>query len=140
MGTLWLLEELGIDYKLEVYHRTASLLAPPELERIHPLGKSPVVTIMPPGATKPILLAESAFISQYLCDHFAEGTMLQPKRWKDGMDGKIGGETEEWMRYQYTLYYAEGSFMPNLVMYMVLSRRWPRPLQDRTADSDVQQA
>ncbi|KAK1768485.1 hypothetical protein QBC33DRAFT_535134 [Phialemonium atrogriseum] len=120
-GTLWLLEQLEIPYELEIYHRDKSMLAPAELAKLHPLGKSPVVTITPPGASEPIVLAESAFIVEYMCEHSANGKELVPKRWKDGQEGKIGGETEEWMRYQYIMYYSEGSFMSQLVVYFVIS-------------------
>jgi hypothetical protein len=42
---LWLLEELGVPYEIKKYQRDAkTMLAPPELARVHPLGKSPVVT------------------------------------------------------------------------------------------------
>ncbi len=119
-GTLWLLEELQIPYELKTYHRLPSKLAPPELVKIHPLGKSPVITIDLPGASEPVVLAESAFIVQYLLDHFANGKSVQPKRWKDGQEGKLGGETEEWMRYQYIMYYSEGSFMVTGLLHFIL--------------------
>ena len=42
---LWLLEELGVPYEMKRYQRNAQTrLAPPELEAVHPLGKSPVIT------------------------------------------------------------------------------------------------
>ena len=42
---LWLLEELGAPYEIKRYQRDATTrLAPPELKKIHPLGKSPVIT------------------------------------------------------------------------------------------------
>jgi glutathione S-transferase len=42
---LWLLEELGVPYEVKRYERDAqTMLAPPELRAIHPLGKSPVIT------------------------------------------------------------------------------------------------
>ena len=42
---LWLLEELGAPYEMKRYQRNAETrLAPPELAKIHPLGKSPVIT------------------------------------------------------------------------------------------------
>ncbi|AEO69230.1 uncharacterized protein THITE_2119393 [Thermothielavioides terrestris NRRL 8126] len=119
---LWLLEELQIPYELAIYHRQKNMLAPPELRKIHPLGKSPVVSITPLGASEPIVLAESAFILQYLCDHSSKGKTLVPQRWRDGEEGKFGGETEEWMRYQYLLYYIEGSFMSTMVLGFILSR------------------
>ncbi|KAI1504283.1 glutathione S-transferase [Biscogniauxia marginata] len=116
---LWLLEELKLPYELETFHRV-NMLAPPELKKIHPLGKSPVIAVTPPGSTEPIVLAESGFITQYLSEHFAQGTTLVPKRWKDGQEGKVGGETEQWLRWQYYLHYVEGSLMSMLVMAMVL--------------------
>lgn len=93
-------------------------MAPPELTKIHPLGKSPVVTVTPPGGGEPIVLAETAFVVQYLSEHFGDGSLV-PKRWKDGQEGKVGGETAEWMRYQYIMYYAEGSFMSMMTMYFI---------------------
>ncbi|KAH7308189.1 hypothetical protein B0I35DRAFT_361168 [Stachybotrys elegans] len=86
---IWLLEELKVPYEVEAFHRTRSFMAPPELQKIHPLGKSPVVTVTPPGAgAQPIVLAESGFITKYLCEHFDEGKKLVPARWKEGMEGK----------------------------------------------------
>ncbi|MEI6720366.1 MAG: glutathione S-transferase N-terminal domain-containing protein, partial [Betaproteobacteria bacterium] len=42
---LWLLEELGVPYEIKRYQRDATtMLAPPELRAVHPLGKSPVLT------------------------------------------------------------------------------------------------
>ena len=42
---LWLLEELGVPYEVRRYQRDPKTwLAPPELKRVHPLGKSPVIT------------------------------------------------------------------------------------------------
>ncbi|KAI0598599.1 glutathione S-transferase [Biscogniauxia sp. FL1348] len=116
---LWLLEELKLDYELETFHRV-NMLAPPELKNIHPLGKSPVISVTPPGSTEPMVLAESGFITQYLSEHFGQGTTLIPKRWKDGQEGKVGGETEQWLRWQYYLHYVEGSLMSMLVMAMIL--------------------
>lgn len=116
---LWLLEELNVPYELETFHRV-NMLAPPELKKIHPLGKSPVVSVTPPGSSEPIVLAESGFITQYLSEHFGQGTTMMPKRWKDGQEGKVGGETEQWLRWQYCLHYVEGSLMPMLIMAMVL--------------------
>lgn len=64
---LWLLEELQVPYELKTYKRTKDRLAPPELKQVHPLGKSPVVTIEAPGSSRPLVLAESAAIAEYLC-------------------------------------------------------------------------
>jgi glutathione S-transferase len=41
---LWMLEELGVEYDIKRYQRDPkTMLAPPELRAIHPLGKSPVI-------------------------------------------------------------------------------------------------
>ena len=57
---LWLLEELGVPYKLKVYARDPrTRLAPAALRKVHPLGKSPVITDN--GET----IAESGAIIEY---------------------------------------------------------------------------
>lgn len=118
---LWLLEELKVDYELELFHRNKqTMLAPPELKNIHPLGKSPVISVTPAGSDKGIVLAETGFIAQYLCEHFAHNSTMMPKRYKEGQEGKAGGETEQWLRWQYFLHYVEGSFMPNMIMALIL--------------------
>lgn len=48
-----------------------------------------------------------------------------PKKWKEGMEGEFGGETEEWLRYEYLMHYAEGSLMPPLVMSLVFISKSP---------------
>ena len=123
---MWLLEELKVPYELEIYHRDKqTMLAPSELEEIHPLGKSPVITVTPAGGGTPIVLAESGHMAQYLTEHLPEGDRLAPKRWKEGMEGQVGGETESWLRYQYYLHYCEGSLMPILVMSLIIGSMVP---------------
>jgi glutathione S-transferase len=69
---LWLLEELGCEYRLERYQRNpATLLAPPELKRAHPLGKSPVLS---DGART---VAESGAIIEYLLDGYGLKLVFQ---------------------------------------------------------------
>ncbi|PTB66547.1 glutathione transferase [Trichoderma citrinoviride] len=126
---LWLLEELKVKFDIKLYHRTEQGLAPPELEKVHPLGKSPVVVIKPPPPPsgdaqqqEPIVLAESGHMAQYLCEHFPEGRRLVPHKWKPGMEGKFGGETEAWLRNQYFLHYSEGSLMPYLLLSLVIGK------------------
>lgn len=119
---VWLLEELDIKYDVQVFHRNKqTMLAPKELQEIHPLGKSPVVEVTPPNGGDPIRLAESGFIVQYLTDHFPAGARLVPTRWKPGRENTVGGETDAWMRYTYLLHYIEGSFLPVLSMTLILS-------------------
>jgi glutathione S-transferase len=93
---LWILEELNVPYEIEIFHRDkATKFAPPELKKVHALGKSPIITITQPGG-KTITLAESAFITEYLLDHWGKTSTLLPKRYKADQEGKVGGETEEW--------------------------------------------
>lgn len=97
------------------------MLAPAELKEIHPLGKSPVISIESPSNAngKPLILAESGVITEYLCEHFG-GEKLTPKRYPEDKEGQVGGETEEWMRNRYFMHYSEGSLMPFLVMQLVM--------------------
>lgn len=108
------------DHHSQIFHRNPKThLANSDLKAIHALGKSPVLSITPADGDKPLLIAESGFIVEYLADHFGKETTLLPKRWREGSEGKVGGETEEWMRYKYFLHYAEGSLMGFLVLGLV---------------------
>lgn len=120
---LWLLEELNLKYELETYKRRADGQAPPELKEIHPLGKSPILKIESEATSQPLVLAESGFIIEYLIDHY--GNRLVPKRFIEGKDGQVGGETEEWIRYRYFMHYAEGSLMPYLVIGVLFNSKLP---------------
>lgn len=104
-----------------MYKRKSNKLAPPELKAIHPLGKSPVVTIAAPSLPEPIVLAESAAIFEYLCDHFA--SHLVPTRYREGQEGKVGGETEQWLRFRFYMHYAEGSLMSLLMIAMFMESK-----------------
>jgi glutathione S-transferase len=109
---LWLLEELGCGYQVVRYPRDPdTLLAPPELRRIHPLGKSPVIT----DGTQ--TLAESGAIVEYLIERYGAGRLRPPPG------------SAEWLRYNYWLHYAEGSAMPPLLLKLVFLRlpRGPMP-------------
>ncbi len=68
-----------------------------------------------------MIVAESALIVEYLLEHFGrnETGRLLPKQWKDGQEGKLCGETEEWMRYKYFLHYAEGSLMTLMLVSLI---------------------
>jgi glutathione S-transferase len=102
---LWLLEELGLDYQVKHYQRDAqTMLAPPELKSVHPLGKSPVIT--DGGLT----VAESGAIIEYLVDRHGQGRLVPAH-----------GSAER-LRYTYWLHYAEGSAMPPLLMSLVFNK------------------
>jgi len=102
---LWLLEELGLDYDIKRYQRDPkTLLAPPALREVHPLGKSPVL------ADGDVTLAESGAIIEYLIERHGNGRLRPP------------AGTPERVRYTYWLHFAEGSAMPPLVMKLVFDR------------------
>ena len=102
---LWLLEELGLPYEVTRYERDAkTMLAPPSLMAIHPLGKSPI--IVDGGVT----VAESGAVVEYLIDRYG-GARLIP-----------AAGTPERLRYTYWLHYAEGSAMPPLLLKLAFDR------------------
>ena len=110
---LWLLEELGLPYQVQRYARDPkTMLAPPELTRVHPLGKSPVITDGPPDAKKDkqVTVAESGAIVEYLVDTYGAGR-LRPS-----------AGTPEARRYTYWLHFAEGTAMPPLLMKLVFDK------------------
>ena len=102
---LWLLEELGLPYEIRHYARDAKTrLAPPELQAVHPLGKSPVVEA--DGLT----LVESGAIVDALIRRHGAGR-FQP-----------AANTADFERYQHWLHYAEGSAMLPLMLKLYVSR------------------
>jgi len=108
---LWLLEELGVPYEIRKYQRDAkTMLAPPELLKVHPLGKSPVIT--DDGVT----VAESGAIIEYLLERHGDGR-LEPAR-----------GTPERLRFTYWLHFAEGSAMSPLLMKLVFDRIETSPM------------
>lgn len=121
------MEELKLKYEIKTYKRTKTQEAPPELKEIHPLGKAPIVTIESETASKPLVLAESGLIMEYLIDHY--GPWLVPKRYAEGKEGQVGGETEEWLRYRYIMHYAEGSLMPYLLLSILMKSKFKRLTQ-----------
>lgn len=112
-----MLEELGVSYNLKVFRRGKDMQAGQDLKNIHPLGKSPVISVETPETPKPIYLAESGSIVEFLSEHF--GTWLIPKHYEDGKEGQIGGESESWQRYRFFMHYAEGSLMSLLLVALM---------------------
>ena len=101
---LWLLEELGVPYEVKRYERDATtMLAPPELKAIHPLGKSPVIT----DGDKTV--AETGAIVEYLIETYGQGRLIP------------AAGTAERLRYTYWLHYAEGSAMTPLLLKLVFT-------------------
>ena len=103
---LWMLEELSLRYEIKRYERdTKTMLAPPELKFVHPLGKSPVIEDSDDGR----VIAETGAIVEYLVEK-GDGRLAPPAHRDDAL------------RYRFWLHYAEGSLMPPLLIKLVLGR------------------
>lgn len=112
---LWLLEELIIPYRVVRYERDAStMLAPPALRAIHPLGKSPILV------DGEHTLAESGAVLEYLSDRYDSERLLSPT--------PVPVDSPERLRYRYWMHYAEGSAMPPLLLTLVFNRIRSAPM------------
>jgi len=108
---LWALEELGVPYEVKRYERNKKTsLAPDSLKKVHPLGKSPVIT------DGDITVAESGAIIEYLVGRYGDGLLAV-------------NEEDQLRAYQYWLHFAEGSLMPPLLLKLVFDkvRKSPMP-------------
>jgi glutathione S-transferase len=106
-----MLEELGVPYEIKCYQRDkGTMLAPPSLKKVHPLGKSPVLE------DNGLILAESGAIIEYLQEVYDEAGTLKPTAFA------------EHQQYRYWMHYAEGSLMPLLVMKLIFSRLGKPPM------------
>jgi glutathione S-transferase len=108
---LWLLEELELPYQIQQYQRDPKTsLAPPELKRVHPLGKSPVIT------DGDRVVAESGAIIEYLVGRHGNGRLVPPPG------------SDERLRYTYWLHFSEGSAMPPLLFKLVCDKVKSAPM------------
>src|SRR5690554_375590 len=108
---LWMLEELGVPYEIQHYERDPeTMLAPDSLRKVHPLGKSPVIT------DGDLVVAESGVIIDYLTRTYGKGTLQPPE------------SGQAWLDYHYWLHYAEGSLMPPLLVRLVLEKIKTSPM------------
>jgi glutathione S-transferase len=108
---LWLLEELELDYKVASYQRDGTTnLAPPALEAIHQLGKSPVLTDIGDGSVAPRTIIESGAIIDYVLRHYGNGRLVPE------------AGTDEYEQYLQWLHYAEGSAALPMMLKLYTSR------------------
>lgn len=120
--TLWLIEELGVEYGLKVYDRTDMGRAPPELKTVHPLGKSPV--IVDDGQ----VIAESGAIAMHLIENYDDAERFSPP------DEKTARAT--W--YQWFHYSEASAFAPLLIALLLSREQEPKPLLfSRFAETEV---
>ncbi|MBL8557751.1 MAG: glutathione S-transferase [Hyphomonadaceae bacterium] len=113
---LWMLEELALPYEIVAYQRDAvTRLAPPELKKVHPLGKSPVIE------DNGRVVAESGAILDYLA------------RWHGGGTFCFAPDDPQWPDYLHWMHYAEGSAMLPLMLQLYTMRLGEAgaPLQPR---------
>src|SRR5258708_30420466 len=101
---VWLMEELGLEYRLEVFPREPNGAAPPPMKALHALGKAPVIR------DGDRVLAESGAIVDYIVHRYAAGRLaLLP-------------DAPDYARYLYWLHFADGSLMSLMLIALVLSR------------------
>ena len=110
--TVWLLEEMGLDYALKIYNRNDIGRAPPVLKEIHPLGKSPVVDF------GDFVLAESGAIATHLVDTYDEEHEFAPPR----SDAQARAKWTQWLAYS-----EASAFAPLLVKLLLMREPDPKP-------------
>lgn len=102
---VWLCEELGLPYALKHYQRDAvTMLSPPELKALHPLGAAPVIT------EGDLVLAESAAIMDYILARYAGGRLT------------LAPDHPDYAAYLYWFHFANGNLQPNMGRNMILRR------------------
>ena len=102
---IWLLEELGVEYKIKAYQRdSVTSLAPDSLKAVHPLGKSPVIE------DNGMVVAESGAITEYLIATYGNGKIAAPK------DSAEAVQVSQW------IHFAESSAMLPLLLKLFIMR------------------
>lgn len=102
---IWLCEELALPYLLQRYERDPeTILAPPELKALHPIGAAPLIV------DGDVVLAESGAIVDYIIARHSGGRLaLRP-------------DDTDFPHYLYWLHFANGNLQPNMGRVMVLRR------------------
>ena len=102
---IWLCEELGLDYQLKRHARdVVTMLSPPELTALHPLGAAPVIT------DGDLLLAESGAIVEYIIAKHGGGRLA------------LGPAHPDFAHYVYWFHFANANLLANLGRNSVLHR------------------
>jgi glutathione S-transferase len=102
---LWLCEELGLPYVLKLYARDpVTILSPPELRALHPLGAAPVIQ------DDGLLLAESAAIVDYILAKHGGGRL------------RLDPDHPDFADYLYWFHFANGNLQPVMGRLMLVSR------------------
>jgi glutathione S-transferase len=104
---IWLMEELGLQYKLERFAREPNMLAPAALRAVHPMGKSPTIR------DGDLVLIESGAILEYIIHRHANGRLAVPV------------SSLDYPRYIQWMHFAEGSAMTQLLLHLFLGGMIP---------------
>ena len=99
---IWLMEELGLQYKLERFQREPTMMAPASMREIHPLGKSPIIR---DGDT---VLVESGAILEYIIHRHGNGRLAVPV------------DSPDYPRYLQWMHFAEGSAMTQFLLHLFM--------------------
>ena len=119
---IWLCEELGIDYEVEMIEFTPEFRATSEWRKISPLGKVPVLV----DTANDLLMYESCAMVQYLLDRYGNG-QLQP----------IAG-TPEHAIYQQWNWFSESTFARPLGEIVNHGRAFPGEKRIPTVIAEMQ--
>jgi glutathione S-transferase len=104
---IWLMEELGLSYRLERFDREPTMAAPSALKAVHPLGKSPMIR------DGDAVLAESGAIVEYIVERVAGGRL------------GVKPDSPDYPAYLFWLHFAEGSAMPLFILNMFVGGFFP---------------
>ena len=104
---IWLMEELGLEYKLEKFQREPGMEAPASLRAIHPLGKAPVIR------DGDMVLIESGAIVEYISNRYANGKL------------SVAVNSRDYARYLQWMHFAEGSAMTQFLLSLFLGGMIP---------------
>jgi len=105
---VWLCEELGIPYELKKYDRDpVTMLSPPALRALHPIGSAPVIT------DGDLVLAESGAIMDYIIARHGGGRLA------------LAPGHPDYARYLYWLHFANGTLQPSMGRNMYIRRLNP---------------
>ncbi len=102
---VWLCEELGVPYELTLHNRDpVTILSPPVLRTLHPLGAAPVIE------DDGLVLAESAAIAEYIIVKHGGGRL------------RLGPDHPDYSSYLYWFHFSNGNLQPAMGRLMMLGR------------------
>lgn len=105
---IWLCEELAVPYELVLHDRhPVTILAPPEILAIHPIGAAPVIT------DGELVLAESGAIVEYIIAKHGGGRLA------------LGAAHADFANYLYWFHYSNANLQSLMGRNMILGRLNP---------------